>query len=361
MRTCVCQTRTRRERPMQPKPGDLPQQQPCQRLAEPFNRRSAAQSVFGQPAAAAARAGRLHAAPLHADLGCLGQARAARPVHHLEPLVHLVALGLGPRLAHVHGDLARRPPHVVQARGLGDAGVPAEARVARPQCPAVAARLRGAALAPRPAARRGVAPPARLRSPQRRAPQARGASAHAGRGTSRRARTCTRRRRSTAARCSTGSCSFATLGQVRAAPGSSTALGLRATADAVRGGGAHAAGPRLQQLELALLSFAGVAPLAVLVEDGAAPSLDQRLGRAAVGRGLVRQLAQEEHHLARVSRVRRARARAATTAPGMPRQRRTLCSVRGGSCQRPPACTRALAPAAGARARRRAPCPRRSA
>jgi len=195
---CLCQTRTRRARPTEP--CDVPQQQPCQRAAKSLDRRSAAQSVFGQPPAAAARAGRLHAAPLHADLGRLGQARAARPVHHLEPLVHLVALGLGPRLAHVHGDLARRPPHVVQARGLGDAGVPAEARVAGPQRPAVAARLRSAALAPRPAARRGVAPPARLRSPQRRAPQARGASAHAGRGTSRRARACTRRRRSTAAR-----------------------------------------------------------------------------------------------------------------------------------------------------------------
>jgi len=97
------------------------------------------------------------------------------------------------------------------------------------------------------------------------------------------------------------------------------------------GGGARAAGRRLQQLELALLHVAGIAALAVLVEDRAAPALDQRLGRAPVCRGLVRQLAQEEHHLAsRRPRDARARAQAAATAPGTPRQRRTLRSDRAG-------------------------------
>ena len=54
----------------------------------------------------------------------------------------------------------------------------------------------------------------------------------------------------------------------------------------------------LQQLQLVLVDLTGVAPLAVLVEDGPAPLFHKHLGHAPVGRRLIRQLVKEQHHLA---------------------------------------------------------------
>ena len=53
----------------------------------------------------------------------------------------------------------------------------------------------------------------------------------------------------------------------------------------------------LQELQLALLGVADIAPLAVLVEDRPAPLLDQLLGHPPVGCGFIWQLEKEEHHL----------------------------------------------------------------
>lgn len=54
----------------------------------------------------------------------------------------------------------------------------------------------------------------------------------------------------------------------------------------------------LQQLQLPLVDLTGVAPFTVLVEDGPAPLFHKRLGHPPVGRCLIRQLVQEQDHLA---------------------------------------------------------------